>query len=137
MKSWFADAFYWIALLNVDDELHRAAVSLRDQLKGNFITTQWILAEVLDGCSTHGNRIAAAGFVRAILEQANVLTVPASEHWFLRGLALYEQRRDKEWSLTDCISFQVMRDYDLTEALTADHHFEQAGFVALLKESES
>jgi uncharacterized protein len=41
-------------------------------------------------------------------------------------------RRDKEWSLTDCISFVVMKERGLTEALTADHHFEQAGFKALL-----
>jgi hypothetical protein len=50
-----------------------------------------------------------------------------------RGLALYAARPDKEWSLTDCVSFLVMQDHGVTEALTADHHFEQAGFVALLK----
>lgn len=51
----------------------------------------------------------------------------------LDGIRLYEQRRDKQWSLTDCISFVVMKREGLTEALTGDHHFEQAGFVALLK----
>lgn len=52
----------------------------------------------------------------------------------MRGVDLFEQRPDKEWSLVDCISFGVMQDEKLTEALTGDRHFEQAGFVALLKE---
>ena len=51
----------------------------------------------------------------------------------MRGVALYAERPDKDWSLTDCISFVVMRKMDITEALTGDRHFEQAGFTALLK----
>ena len=62
----------------------------------------------------------------------NNAIVPASEALFQRGLEFYCSRADQEWSLTDCISFVVMRDEKLTEALTGDHHFEQAGFVALL-----
>ncbi len=49
-----------------------------------------------------------------------------------RGWQLHRERSDKTWSLVDCISFVVMQDLRLTEALTADHHFEQAGFVKLL-----
>ena len=52
---------------------------------------------------------------------------------FEAGLRLYASRRDTEWSLTDCISFVVMKQHNLTEALTADHHFEQAGFIPLLR----
>jgi predicted nucleic acid-binding protein len=59
--------------------------------------------------------------------------VPASQELLDRGVTLYRQRPDKDWSLTDCISFVVMRERGITEALTADHHFEQAGFVALLR----
>jgi len=58
---------------------------------------------------------------------------PLSEALLARGMALYRQRPDKAWSLTDCISFVVMGDERLTEALTGDHHFEQAGFAPLLK----
>jgi predicted nucleic acid-binding protein len=50
-----------------------------------------------------------------------------------RGIQLYDSRPDKQWSLTDCISFVVMQDRGIVEALTGDHHFEQAGFTALLK----
>jgi uncharacterized protein len=53
------------------------------------------------------------------------------------GIDLYRARPDKEWSLTDCISFAVMHQYSIREALTADHHFEQAGFVPLLKEPQA
>ena len=49
------------------------------------------------------------------------------------GFDLYESRLDKDWSLTDCVSFAVMTQRGLTEALTADHHFEQAGFRAMFK----
>ena len=66
-------------------------------------------------------------------EGRDTLTVPANSHLFDRGVARYVERDDKAWSLTDCISFVVMEDLGITDALTADHHFEQAGFVAMLK----
>jgi predicted nucleic acid-binding protein len=67
--------------------------------------------------------------------QANpdITIVPCSDQLLRDGIQLYAQRPDKEWSLTDCISFVVMQQEGITEALTGDHHFEQAGFVALLK----
>jgi uncharacterized protein len=133
MNMWFADTFYWIALLNLDDEKHAQAVALQNQLRGKFITTQWVLTEFLDGWSAPSDRVNAASFVRALHDQSNISVVPATEDWFHRGLSLFEQRPDKEWSLTDCISFLVMNDWEITEALTGDHHFEQAGFAALLK----
>jgi len=58
--------------------------------------------------------------------------VRATTELIERGKELYRRRPDKEWPLTDCISFVVMQDEGLTEALTGDHHFEQAGFKALL-----
>ena len=63
----------------------------------------------------------------------DVQVVPANDALFDEGVQLFANRLDKEWSLTDCISFVVMEQNGLTEALTGDHHFEQAGFVALLK----
>jgi uncharacterized protein len=63
----------------------------------------------------------------------SVTIVPASDDLFRRGVDLYRQRPDKDWPLTDCLSFVVMNDHGATEALTGDHHFEQAGFQALLK----
>jgi uncharacterized protein len=66
-------------------------------------------------------------------EDEYVTIVPISHDDYLRGFALYRSRLDKDWSLTDCISFLVMEDHGLQEALTVDHHFEQAGFNVLLK----
>jgi predicted nucleic acid-binding protein len=54
-----------------------------------------------------------------------------SDRIFELGLKLYSERSDKDWSLTDCISFEVMREQGLKEALTGDHHFKQAGYQAL------
>ena len=63
----------------------------------------------------------------------DALIVPGDDSLWERGRILFAQRPDKQWSLTDCISFVVMQDRGITEALTADHHYEQAGFVGLLK----
>jgi uncharacterized protein len=60
--------------------------------------------------------------------------VSASASLFERGAELYARRPDKYWTLTDCISFVVMTERGIVEALTGDHHFEQAGFRALLRQ---
>lgn len=133
MKQYFADTSYWIAILNTEDALHTKAVELSQYLRGSLVTTQWVLAEPLDGFSDSGTRKGVSAFVRALEQQKNTVITPASDDWFHRGLSLYEQRQDKEWSLTDCISFITMENMEIVEALSADHHFEQAGFVALLK----
>ncbi len=62
-----------------------------------------------------------------------MLIVRASDELFKAGVAFYAMRPNKDWSLTDCISFHVMRDRGIREALTGDHHFEQAGFKTLLR----
>jgi uncharacterized protein len=66
--------------------------------------------------------------------QSDPLTkiIPASDSLFRAGLELFAKRPDKEWSLVDCISFVVMKQRRLTDALTTDHHFKQAGYNALL-----
>ena len=68
----------------------------------------------------------------ALEHDPSVEVLPLSEALFRQGFGLYRQRLDKEWGLTDCISFMVMQERGITEALTADHHFRQAGFLALL-----
>jgi len=70
---------------------------------------------------------------RALSNHPRVKIIPAETRFFQRGVELFKQRMDKEWSLVDCLSFVAMQDEGITEALTGDGHFEQAGFVALLK----
>jgi predicted nucleic acid-binding protein len=77
--------------------------------------------------------MAFANLVVDLRANSRVAIVPCSDRLLLEGINLFSERKDKQWSLTDCISFVVMREGGLTEALTADHHFEQAGFIALLK----
>jgi uncharacterized protein len=129
----FADTYYYLALLNADDEDHARVVELTSRFDGRVVTTDWVLTELADGLSRGAGRAVAAGFIRDLLANAAVRVVPAERSLFERGLELYEKRPDKGWSLTDCISFVVMEREKISDALTADHHFEQAGFRAVLK----
>jgi predicted nucleic acid-binding protein len=133
MKPQFADTYYFIALLNPDDRGHQTAVEY-SRLIESSVTTEWIMLELADGLADTKNRQLFEDTREALLsEPSPAEVVPLDMDLYERAIRLYMDRPDKEWSLTDCVSFLVMEDRGLTEALTADHHFEQAGFVALLK----
>lgn len=133
MTAVFADTFYYLALLNRRDDAHSRVVDLTRRLNGRIVTTDGVLTELADGLSRSSTRGTAADFIKRLRANPLVSVVAGERDLFDRGLDLYIRREDKNWSLTDCISFVVMRDRGLSQALTADHHFEQAGFVALLK----
>ena len=136
MRSLFADTFYWIALLNRREAWYSRVVTLSRTLgTRRLLTTEWVLAEFLafysaGGAVTHQR---AAAKTRQILQDPQIDVLPPSQATFLDGLALYESRRDKHYSLTDCISMHVMRREGLTEVLTNDHHFTQEGFHILFE----
>jgi predicted nucleic acid-binding protein len=132
MKPVFADAFYFVALLNRADQHHAGAVAYARQARTPVITTEWVLAEVADALAGKPSRSLAAAFIGDLARDPEVTIVPATTDLFQRGLRLYAQRPDKQWSLTDCLSFVVMTDARIQEALTGDEHFKQAGFTALL-----
>jgi predicted nucleic acid-binding protein len=132
MTTYFADTFYFLALLNRDDAAHRRAAAIAAQLPGPLVTTAWVLTEVADAMAAPANRPAFLNLLAILRSNPAVEIVPADAALFDQGVDLYSRRPDKEWSLTDCISFNVMTQHGLTEALTADHHFEQAGFRAVL-----
>jgi len=135
MKTVFADSHYWIAIVKPGDEWADAAKAARSSLGDVFIvTTDEVLTEFLAALSKGEHmRKQAAVMVRVILENPNVMVVPQTRDSFLKGLTLYENRSDKEYSLIDCISMNVMRAESLVEVLTHDHHFEQEGFTVLAK----
>jgi predicted nucleic acid-binding protein len=133
VSTTFADTSYYLALLNADDELNPAATQLTPQLQGRIVTTAWVLAEVADALCRPGYRDLAVEFIRDLQADPRVTVVPPSQQLFDEGLDLYARRPDKAWSLTDCISFVVMKQHHLTDALTGDHHFAQAGFTVLLR----
>jgi predicted nucleic acid-binding protein len=137
MKTVFADTSYWIALLNPNDNLHPRAKEIGPKLQPfHIVTTDEILVEFLAFFSKFGEemRKAAVRLVRRILQNPNATVLPQTRESFLRGLQLYESRPDKGYSLTDCVSMETMRGHKLQEVLTNDHHFEQEGFVILLKD---
>lgn len=135
MKTVFADSHYWIAIVNLDDPWAKVAKAAKLALgEVCIVTTDEVLTEFLAALS-RGERMRkqAAKMVHAILENPNVKVIPQTRESFLKGLAFYENRSDKEYSLTDCISMNVIRAESLAEVLTNDHHFEQEGFTVLIK----
>jgi len=128
----FADTYFYLALFNARDAHDRRVVEFVAAFAGGVVTTQWVLTEVADAFARIPQRRELRAKFRVLGEDAETHIVGASPELFERGLALYDDRPDKEWSLTDCISFVAMGEEGLTEALTGDRHFKQAGFKALL-----
>ena len=131
-QLFFADAWYFIALLDSFDSHHSRARRLRMAIRGDaLVTHDAVLTEVLayfskDGANT---RREVAGLVRRLLGTVNV--VEPTRALFLRALSRYERRADKGYSLVDCMSMEVMDDRGITHVLTNDHHFRQEGFTVL------
>jgi uncharacterized protein len=132
MNAVFADTSYYLALMNSNDRSHAAACRWSSDFKGRFITTAWVIAELANAMSQVSNRPFFLSLLRDIQTDDRVAIIPPSKALFDRGLDLYSHRLDKNWSLTDCISFLVMADGKLTDAATLDHHFAQAGFHVLI-----
>jgi uncharacterized protein len=131
MDALFADTFYFVALLNSRDAAHIKAVQF-DASERSLVTTAWVLTEVGNASSSPENRQAFLRLLDMLRSSPDVIILGPNQELFERGLELYRRRPDKEGSVTDCISFESMRDAGITEALTCDRHFEQAGFRALL-----
>ena len=136
MKRVFADTHFFIALLNARDEAHARAVQVENGPKLHLITTRWVLAEVADAMASPAHRSRAARFLTLAKANPWLTILTATDALFEQGCDLYTTRPDKDWSLTDCISFVAMTNEGLTEALTGDRHFEQAGFKALLAQPD-
>lgn len=132
MNRYFADTFYYLALISERDEAHAQTLELNDSLEGGIVTTQWVLTEVGDALARSDCRPLFLELLDVLASDTNTTIVEASPELFDKGVALFAERPDKSWALTDCISFVVMRELQLNQALTGDHHFEQAGFRALL-----
>lgn len=133
----FLDTSYIQAVLNTRDQWHEAAAQWEQRLRTRslrLLTTEFVLVEVADGLAAARFRSVAVQAIASLQTNPLVEIIAVSPQLLDDGLALYRRRPDKDWGLTDCISFVVMTDYELTEALTADAHFRQAGFRALLLE---
>lgn len=128
----FGDAFYYFALVNVRDAAHSRAVALGSRCSTRIVTSAWVIQELADGWASPRARAGFLRFWTALESDIYTEIVGPSEELWERGRTLYRSRADQSWSLTDCISFEIMRDRGITDALTADRHFQQAGFNAVL-----
>jgi len=138
MTSVFADTFYWIALADFNDSAHQRALDLTTKrATSRIVTSDEVLTEYLTFFSTAPEplRREVVESVEGLLASSAIRVIPQSRESFLAGLHLYRARPDKGYSLTDCISMQIMRREGLTEVLTNDRHFEQEGFRALFRDS--
>ncbi len=135
MNRYFADSFYWIALLYRRDTWREQVTAFSQTLTSHdiLLTTDAVLMEFLAAVSTAGPymRQRAATRVEAILGDPRHHVIEMTRGRFVEGLALYKARPDKGYSLTDCFSMNVMRQEGLNEVLTNDHHFTQEGFRIL------
>lgn len=129
----FDDTFALIAWLIPHDAAHAVVTAYLDGFTGRLLTTEWVLVELADALSAPSARSTAAAFLRAVRADALFEVVGYDPAVYQAGFDLFAHRPDKAWFLTDCISFAVMTERKLVEALTADHHFEQAGFRAVFK----
>lgn len=134
-KSVFIDTSYILALLNPDDQHHDAAVSAATLLAMSpqkRWTTEAIIIEIGNSLSRGKRRALGIQAIRFLREDKKIEVVPVDTSLLDRAIALYSTRDDKDWGLTDCISFVVMHDKKVKRALTTDEHFKQAGFEIAL-----
>jgi predicted nucleic acid-binding protein len=135
MRRIFVDTLYWIAITNRKDQWHQAAKDASRSLAGcHLVTTEEVLTEVLNALCEAGPILRREGvaLARDLRNDPSITLQPQSNQTFVSGLALYEARLDKGYSLTDCISMQAMRAEGITDILTHDGHFTQEGFTILL-----
>lgn len=132
----FVDTVAWLALVNKSEDLHEAARTVRDQLiqqKAKLITTDFVVVEIANSLARLPLRGVAYKLIDFIRTSDTIELMTITPELFEKAYDLYCSRDDKEWGLTDCTSFVVMKKMRMTRAFTADRHFEQAGFSLLLK----
>lgn len=133
MNLIFADTFYFLALANYHDAAHQKARKISEELTDPILTTAWVLTEVADAMAAANLRGIFLDLLENLRSDPETTIVPPTQPLFEQGVKFYADRPDKDWTLTDCISFVVMERHAITQALTGDRHFEQAGFRASLR----
>ncbi len=127
----FADSFFYLGLLNPNDEYHERVYEWSTSYRGPAVTTEAALLELGDAFCEPGQRDVLLRLIRELRSDALVDIVALTPSLIERAWDLFAERADKRWGITDCVSFVVMKDKGLTDALTGDQHFVQAGFHAI------
>jgi predicted nucleic acid-binding protein len=131
----FIDTLFVIALINRRDQYHQQALDLAAQFEGHpLLVTDAVLLEI-ENALARSYKQEAVAIIEQFFAAEEVEVVHLTPHLFTQGFTLYKSHHDKAWGLVDCISFIVMREAGVTQALTFDQHFVQAGFQALMRET--
>ncbi len=133
----FLDTGYAVALAIERDQYHERAIELVDDIEQRelrLVTTRAVVIEIANALAAPEHRAKALEHIGALERNPTVEIIPVSDELFRRGLELYRERRDKAWGLTDCISFVVMDERSIRDALATDRDFRQAGFNPLLRQ---
>jgi predicted nucleic acid-binding protein len=132
-RKLFVDSFFYIALLNHRDQYHDRAAEVSQTIGGSqFWTTDLVLVETANGCRSPSLRLGAARLIHRLATEPDTRIIHLTQDLFEKAMGRYESRLDKAWSLTDCLSFVVMEENGIEEALTGDAHYSQAGFRRLM-----
>lgn len=132
----FMDSAGFLALWDAGDAHHEAAVHLQEQLAGKrrrFVTSEYVVDETITLLLVRHSHAAATDFLDTVERSESLRLEWIGPERFHTAGGLFRRHADKEWSFTDCVRFTLMRELRIRDAFTTDHHFRQAGFVALLK----
>ena len=132
----FVDSGGFLALWDAGDEHHLPALALQNQLtrkRRRFLTTDYIVDETATLLLSRHSHRAAVDFLDSISRTDALRLEWVDQDRFEAAVAWFQRHADKMWSFTDCVSFVVMRELNVREAFTTDHHYTQAGFNALLR----
>lgn len=138
MSALFMDTSGWGSLVDAKQPFHTKAAALyrlaRDQRRKIF-TTNYVIVELVALLMSplRVSREKIIAFIDSLKSSPYLEIIPIDSALDAKGWELFKSRSDKNWSLVDCTSFVLMEERGMTEALTTDHHFEQAGFITLLK----
>jgi len=137
MNELFLDTSFSVGLVSPRDQIHEKAIDWSDKIEESkvlVVTTQAVLLEIGNALSKSAFRRVGIGLLKNLANDPNTIIISLTDEIYNRAFELFRDRADKEWSLVDCVSFVVMRERNIEAALTADEHFIQAGFRALLRE---
>jgi predicted nucleic acid-binding protein len=133
----FMDTAGFLALWDAADEHHDRAIRLQAELAGKrrrFLTTDYIADETATLLLMRHSRAAAADFLQAVITSESLQVQWIGPDRFHAAINFFARHENKEWSFTDCVSFTLMRELNIQDGFTSDHHFRQAGFNPLLRE---
>ena len=133
----FLDTAFVLALASPNDQYHEKAKALSRQIRRDgilLVTTRAIFIEIGDAMAEARTRKAGTIMLESLEDDESLEIIPNSEELYSKAFELFASRPDKEWGMTDCISFVVMKELDISEALTTDLHFKQAGFNPLMRD---